>query len=382
VAALGLQPAFGMVFAWGALVPLVRAQEHWPPVLLGAVFSATPCGYGIGTALGGRLADRLPPRRLCWAGLGLLGAGFAVAFAAPSALTFVVFYAFVALGLGGGIALTGSVAALASFVPGRTGMAGGAASATYAASAVVLAPLIGALAPHLGWIGALRVVGVSVALGGSALLALMPGLPARHLARAEAAADSRSLLRRPGLWRGFALALCGSVFGTFAAVGVGAEAAATGGPGWLPTAAVALLALGNASGRLAGGVAADRAGVRWVLAAVYVTELAASVALFSRAGAVVLMAAALAAGAALGANAGCLARVGAETAPGAPNTAFGLVFTGYTAGAVIGPIAGAAVGSPQAWLVTAAPALAGLALLGGRRRVSARAGGPDSGSGT
>jgi predicted MFS family arabinose efflux permease len=210
----------------------------------------------------------------------------------------------------------------------------------------------------------------------------MPELPARHLARAEEPAGAQSLLRRPGLWRGFALALCGSVFGTFAAVGVGAEAAANGGPGWLPTAAVALLALGNASGRLAGGVAADRVGVRWVLAAVYATELTASVALFSRTGPALVTVAALAAGAALGANAGCLARVGAETAPGAPNTAFGLVFTGYTVGAVIGPIVGAAAGSPRAWLITAAPALAGLALLGSRRRVSARAGGPGSGSET
>ncbi len=106
-AGLALQLAFGIVFAWGAVVPLIRAQEHWPPVLLGAVFSATPAGYGIGTAIGGRLGERLPPRRLCWASLGLLWAGFAVAFTLPGGLTFVVAYAFLALGVGGGVALTG-----------------------------------------------------------------------------------------------------------------------------------------------------------------------------------------------------------------------------------------------------------------------------------
>ena len=48
-AGLALQMAFGLVFAWGEVAPYVRAVDHWPPWLLGAVFSGTPLGYGTGT---------------------------------------------------------------------------------------------------------------------------------------------------------------------------------------------------------------------------------------------------------------------------------------------------------------------------------------------
>jgi len=74
--ALPLQFAFGVVYSWGALAPFVERDQHWPALLISAVFSATPVGYGTGIVVGGRLADRLPPRRLCWAGLVLLAAWF------------------------------------------------------------------------------------------------------------------------------------------------------------------------------------------------------------------------------------------------------------------------------------------------------------------
>src|SRR5207248_2921176 len=63
LATLPLQFAFGLVYCWGALAPYVERSDHWPALLLSAVFSATPVGYGIGIVVGGRLADRVPPRR-------------------------------------------------------------------------------------------------------------------------------------------------------------------------------------------------------------------------------------------------------------------------------------------------------------------------------
>lgn len=364
-AGLALQLAFGLVFAWGAVVPLVRAGERWPPVLLGAVFACTPVGYGLGTVLGGRLADRLPPRRLCWAGLGLLAAGFAVAFAAPGGLTFTVAYGFVGLGLGGGIALTGSVAALSQLLPGRAGAAGGAASAAYAASAVFQAPLVTALAAHLGWLNALRVVGGGMAVLAAALLALMPALPA---AAALRPADlSGTVLGSPAVWTGFALACCGATLGAFAIVDLASEALARHLGAGLATASVVVFALGNTSGRLLAGLGADRVGARRVVLAVFLLDLLAGLLLFAGVGAATALVAALAAGGALGADAGSLSRVGADAVPGRPYAAFGLVFAGFTAGAFLGPVAGSLAGTPAAWLVTAAPALAGLALLALRR---------------
>ena len=359
-AGLALQLAFGIVFAWGAVVPLVRASDHWPDVLLGAVFSATPAGYGLGTATGGWLADRLTPQRLCWAALGLLAAGFAVAFAAPGGLTFVLFYAFVALGLGGGLALTGAVGALASVLPGRAGAAGGLAGAAYAASAVVLAPVIGVLAPRLGWLGALRAVGMAALVASAVLVALMPDLPPGERRGGQA----MQLAGSPAIRAGFLLALCGATFGSFAAVDLAGEAAARHVGAGLGTAAIAVFAGGNALGRLGAGLAADRWGRDPVLAAVFTLDLAAAATLFSGVGPVTALLAAAAAGGGLGGDAGSLSRAGADAAPDRPNSAFGLMFAGYTLGAFFGPILGALIAPPAAWLVTAAPAALGLAALG------------------
>lgn len=66
ISGLILQFVFGMAYTWGAVVPYVRLHGHWSSLLISAVFSGTPLGYGIGIVIGGWLADRSPPRRLCW----------------------------------------------------------------------------------------------------------------------------------------------------------------------------------------------------------------------------------------------------------------------------------------------------------------------------
>jgi hypothetical protein len=57
------------------------------------------------------------------------------------------------------------------------------------------------------------------------------------------------------------------------------------------------------------------------------------------------------------------------------------VFAGFTTGAFAGPLLGALVGLPLAWLATAAPAGAGLALLSAAR-AGGRGAGPARGPGT
>jgi MFS transporter, OFA family, oxalate/formate antiporter len=370
-AGLALQLAFGLVFTWGEVAPYVRSADHWPPWLLGAVFSATPLGYGTGTVVGGRLADRLPPRRLCWAGLGFLVLGLAIAFTLPSGLTFVVFYAFCGLGVGGGIALTGAVAALVPAFPERSGTMGGAASATYALSAIFQAPLLGLLIPHLGWLGALRVVGAASVLPSLTLLALMPAVPAPRPAGAgERPVPALQLLARPAVWTGCLLVFSGAVLGPYAAVTLGSEAIAHGLGAAGATAGVVIFAAGNAGGRLLGGAASDRVGVTRVLLLVLGLGMVAAALFFAGLRGATAPAAALAAGLSLGGSNGVMARLAAEAAADAPNSAFGIVFAAYAAGAVIGPIGGALVGPPGAWLLVGAPALLGLPVLALRARLT------------
>ena len=372
-AGLALQLAFGLVFAWGEVAPYVRAADHWPPVLLGAVFSGTPLGYGTGTLIGGRLADRLPPRGLCWAGLALLCLGFAVAFIFPSGATFIAFYAFLGLGVGGGVAVTGAVAALVQAFPGRAGTVGGAVTAAYAASAIVQAPLLGALLSHLYWLDALRLVAVGSLVPAVALLLLMPSLPApTHAFSDEAAPALAELLRRPALWTACALVFCGATLGPYAAVALAGEVLAHHQGPALATSAVVLFAAANAVSRFTAGLGSDLFGVDRVVLAVLLLELAAALLLASGVTPFTIIAAALAAGFSLGGSNGAMTRMAVEASPEAPNSALGVIFAAFALGAVLGPLAGAVTGGPRAWLTVGAPALAGLVVLAGRRRLTLR----------
>jgi MFS family permease len=164
VAGAVLQFSFGLVYVWGALAPLVRVQDRWAPVLIGAVWSAGPVGYGGGMVLGGRLADRLPPRRICWAAVALMAGGLGVALVVPRAWSFVLFYSALGLGAGGATALVGALAAGTSVLPARVGVVGGALTASYALAALVQVPVVTALAAHLGWVDALRLAGSALIL--------------------------------------------------------------------------------------------------------------------------------------------------------------------------------------------------------------------------
>ena len=372
IGALVLQFSLGLVYVWGAMAPYARAHDRWSPLLIGAVWSAGPLGYGAGILVAGRLADRLPPRRLCWASLAMMAAGLAVTFAIPAGLTFPVFYSGVGLGLGGGVGMAGSVAAGVQAFPRRAGLAGGAATSAYALAALVQVPVASGLAPEIGWVNTLRVMGsVLVVLAALALL-LMPALPIpARAAEAGSVQAPLAMLRRPLVWTAFAAELATGIVGSAAFVNLVTYARALGVALALATAALTAMAVGNAVGRLAGGAAADRLGVDTVLLAVLGMNLVAVILLWQLSEANVL-AAGLTAGLAFGGGAGILPRLGARAAPGAPNSAFGLIFLGYSSGAFSGPLLMALTGlSMRSWLLMAAFPIAGFAVLAYRWRVPA-----------
>ena len=371
VSALALQLVFGLVFAWGAVAPYALA-EHWSPVLVGAVFSGTPIGYGLGTVVGGRLADRLPPRPLCFAGIGLLALGFAIAFLVPSGVTFVAFYAFLALGLGGGITLTGALGAVTQGFPGRAGLLGGMLTAAYASGTVIQVPIVTYLIPHLGWIGAVRAVGTAFTVVAIASALAMPSLPKpRRPAEAGEHAPLGRLVLRPLIWTGIAAEVCGTPLGAYTFVNIAGYAHRHGFGLALAGAALTTTAIANALSRILSGVASDRIGVNAALLMILLGDLVTVALLLVSPSPLTLLPAAFAAGWALGGGAGILGRMAAESAPDAPHSAFGLLFTGFAGGAFLGPLFGAALAgtSDKGFLLTAAPVLAGLAIVAWRSRL-------------
>jgi MFS transporter, OFA family, oxalate/formate antiporter len=365
LAALPLQFAFGLVYSWGALAPYVQRDLHWPALLVGAVWSATPIGYGTGIVIGGRLADRVPPRRLCWTGLGLLAVGGGIALALPSGPTFVLLYSVLGLGFGGGLALAGSIAAGRYAMPDRVGTVSGLVTGAYALAAPLQVPIVSVLAGSIGWLPTLR--WTVIATVGVAALALtaMPAVPRPRQAEEDGRARPTplALLRRPRLYTGILLELTATPLGAYAFVSAAGYSRSLLLGVAVATAAITAVAVGNAVGRVGAGAASDRSGLNRVMLVALLVDLVAAVLLFLHPGVAGLVLACLLAGVGFGAPAGVIGRLAEDAAPDAPNSAFGLIFAGFAAGAGSGSLLGSAVGGSAAWLTVGAAALAGLAVV-------------------
>lgn len=364
VGALLLQFSLGLVYVWGVLAPYVRANDKWPDLVIGSVWSAGPAGYGLGMVVAGPIADRVSPRRICWASVALMATGLGIAFVVPSPVTFPIFYSGVGLGLAGGVGMVGSIAAGSHALPGRPGAVGGAVTASYALAALVQVPAANRLAPLLGWVGTIRVEGIAlVALSVLALL-LMPRLPSgEHRSRTRIVTNPWRMLGKPLILTAFLLEFCAGSIGADAFVNLATFARDVGVPAAAAALSVTLVAVGNAGGRLGGGLVADRLGAGLVMLAVLGCDLVAAGLLFGAGGAGV-MSAGLAAGLGFGGAAGLVSRLAAGASPDAPNSAFGLIFVGYSAASFAGPLLGSALhASRESWLAMGAFPLAGITLL-------------------
>jgi MFS transporter, OFA family, oxalate/formate antiporter len=372
IPAIILQFAFGMVYVWGAVAPYVRLQDHWSPLLISAVFSAGPFGYGTGILIGGRLADHYPPRRLCWAGVALMVIGFTIAFLIPNGITLVIFYSAIALGLGGSLTLAGALAAGTYTLPTRVGFIGGALTGSYGLAAIIQVPIVSYLASTIGWLNALRIVGASMAALAVCMVVLMPPIPRPQ--RTQGGTGSIPLLKlvaRELIWTGFLLEAVASPLGSYAFVAIASYVRDLPLALWIATIAVIAVATGNAIGRIVSGTASDRFGITPVFLVILTTNMLAAILLQFPVNAATVLFAALAAGISFGGPAGLLSRLASVSAPDAPNSTFGLLFVGYACGVFYGPFLGVAVGgNARSWLVLGSLAVIGLLLLGFRTVVA------------
>lgn len=362
IATLIPQFAFGLSYTWIALSPHAQ-QEGWSPVVVGAIFALTPLSSAITLLVGSRLPTRFPLWRLCWMGVSLLVAGLAVAFLFPNEFTFLVFFAMLALGVGYSITLIASLAAIAQVFPRRIGTTEGILTAAYTFAAIAEVPVIGVLIPGHAWIDALRIAGTILTVLAIMALTFMPALPPSR-EQTTGSLVPLAVLRQPRLATTLLLVVSVAPLGTYATSQVGIYAQHLGLAAAIVTAAVVLVAVGNTLGRLVGGMASDSFGVNPVLFVVVMLDVIAGVALWRTSTVPVLLVASGVVGLACGGLIGTVPPLAKDAAPGAFNTASGLLFAGFALGGFIGPIVGAGLGGGvTAWLVLGALTLVGLVII-------------------
>lgn len=369
--------AIGSIYAWSVFrKPLetffaVGATESLLPfVVFLAVFALT-------MPLVGGLLDRYGPRLLSVSGGVIVGAGWLLGSQATSMTMLTLAYGLIG-GAGVGIVYNCPIAVAARWFPDRRGFAVGAVVLGFGLSPLLTAPLANALIASIGPLATMAYVGVA-----ALVVIMLLGLPLRFppagwtpagwaptAAQASACELTRSEMVRTGAFWG--LWLCffiGTVAGLMAigiAAPVGQEVFLL--PAATAAALVGVFAIFNGAGRPLFGALVDRLGTRTTAIANLALIAAAALLLWAGSasgGAAVYVAGFAALWLCLG---GWLAIAPACTAAYCgiryygPN--YGLVFTAYGVGAIVGNLfAGTlrdVVGSYTAVFLP----VAGLALLG------------------
>ena len=330
-----LDLAVSPLFAWDVFTDPLRRDLQADDTALAGVFSVGLVAFMAAVVLGGRIADRVSPRRLAVAAAVGMVAGLLGSAAANSATTVVLAFG-ILVGTASGLGYATAVRVAGTVRSGR-GLALGIVVSAYAIGTAALAPVAAALLSALG-----RAATFALLAGGLGILlvvaaVLVPGTaPGRRRAKGP---DDRPRRRAPvaALWLVFGL-------GSAPALAAFAQAGQVAGKASGEALAVTLLNVGNFAGRLVAGPLSDRIGRVAALHGNAALLVLACVPLALGGGGPVALVALLVLGTQYGALCALAPAATSDvTPPERFGTTFGLVFTGWGLAGLLAPVAAAAL---------------------------------------
>lgn len=279
-AGLGINLALGVLYTWSVFKGKIEEGFGWDKSRLNDPYALCCLVFAFAMIAAGKCQDKFGPRITATIGGVLVGAGMILTSTTQSYVIWMLgFGVLVGLGLGFGYS-SATPPALKWFPPSKTGLIAGLVVAGFGLASVYIAPTAAYLLGEYGVQRAMLIFGVAfvIIVCGLAQLLVNPpdGYVAGDASRGGAMKPTArnwqpgEVIKTPAFWllwfvyfigAGAGLMVIGSVSG-MAKKSMGSSA----------FIAVALLAIGNAGGRIAAGFLSDKIGRRATLILVHLLQ--------------------------------------------------------------------------------------------------------------
>ncbi len=272
-AGLGINLALGILYTWSLFKGAIEKEFGWKGPQLNDPYALCCLVFAFAMILAGRCQDKFGPRLTATIGGLLVGAGFVLCSTTTGYGTWLLGFGVLAgIGIGFGYS-SATPPALKWFPPSKTGLIAGLVVAGFGLAPVYLAPtsqyLLGAYKVQKSML-ILGLAFVVIVCGLAQLLVNPPAgfvagpkpAPGAQAAKATAATPSE-ILRQPTFWLLWVIYFIGAGAGLMVIGSVSGMAKKSMGD--LAFVAVALMAVGNAGGRILAGTISDKIGRRWTL---------------------------------------------------------------------------------------------------------------------
>jgi MFS transporter, OFA family, oxalate/formate antiporter len=358
IAGIGMNLALGILYAWSMFSKqLTEAVDKggfgWSKTQATLPYTTAIACFAIMMVPAGRLQDRFGPRIVATVGALFCGMGLVIAsYGGPQSLLPAILGFGVLAGAGIGLGYASATpAAVKWFPPEKKGLITGLVVAGFGLAPVYIAPLSKYLLTTYGISASFKLLGIIfiVIAGAAAQFIRNPQTPAVSKTAAGNAASNnftwREMLRTPSFYMLYVQYACAATAGLMI-IGHLAKIVAvqSGGAVKIGFLFVAVLALFNAGGRVIAGIVSDYIGRIVTLVFVFIVQ-AIMMAFFSQ---FTTVSGFLLGSAMVGFNYGaCLALFPATTADywGTKNLGlnYGILFTSWGVGGIIGPMLAGAV---------------------------------------
>jgi len=273
-AGMGINLGLGVLYSWSVISKELQREWHWTASDASLPYCVACTVFALVMVFAGRAQDRIGPRIVASLGGVCAGLGLIISSLASAAnITPVVIGFGLLIGAGMGLGYAAATPpAVKWFPPQKKGLITGLVVGGFGLAAVYISPLTNSLLPVFGINKTFLVLGIVFLIGIVILSQFLRNPPPGYVPSGMPAADSpehpdnrkeyewHEMLKTPQFYLLWLMFACGSFAGLMI-IGHMAKIAAAQLPGVnLGFILVALLAIGNAGGRVLAGLISDKLG--------------------------------------------------------------------------------------------------------------------------